>query len=163
MKSTLAKYSVCIPVVLAAVYSMSDLHKHIDTQFWATIVLRNLLVYACGWQLAGAAIAHLFFGDQIADYIGWTKDHPFQLEVGFADLGMGVLGILCGRFAGSFWLATIIIVTIFAWGCAVGHARHILHHKNFSPGNAGYFFYWDILLPMALIALGILHLNHSRP
>ncbi|MGD1018572.1 MAG: DUF6790 family protein [Verrucomicrobiia bacterium] len=161
MKSTLAKYSVCIPVVLAVVYSISDWHKHGDAQFWATIVLRNLLVYACGWQLVGGAIAHLFFGDQVAEYIGWSKGHPFQLEVGFADLGMGILGVLCGRFGGTFWLATILMVTIFGWGCAVGHARQMVNGRNFRPGNAGYFFYWDILLPVALIALGIVHLNHG--
>jgi hypothetical protein len=161
MKSKLARYSVCIPVVLAAVYSISDLVKHMDTQFWATIVLKNLLVYACGWQLLGGAIGHLFFGNRIAEYIGWTKDSPFQFEVGVADLGMGVLGIMCNRFGGPFWLATIVMVTIFGWGCAIGHVRQMVANKNFAPGNAGYFFYWVILLPLALIALGIIHLAHG--
>jgi len=161
MKSKPAKYSISIPLVLAVVYSVSHLLQNIDTQFWATIVLRNLLVYGCGLQLVGAAIGHLFFGDRIADYIGWTKDHPFQFEVGVADLGIGVLGIICARLGGSFWLATILMVTIFAWGCAIGYVRQMLKDKNFRAGNAGYFFYWDILLPVALIAIGIIHLMHS--
>ncbi|MGD0017374.1 MAG: DUF6790 family protein [Verrucomicrobiia bacterium] len=161
MKSKLAKYSICIPVVLAVVFSISDMIKHVDRQFWGTIILRNLLVYACGWQMIGGAVGHLFFGNRIAEYIGWPKDDPFQFEVGLAALGIGVLGLLCKSFGGAFWLAPIIMVTIFGWGCAIGHIRQMIKNKNFNPGNAGYFFYWDILLPVALIIFGLIHFMHG--
>lgn len=161
MKSMLAKYFICIPLVLTIVFSISDLTEYMDTQFWGTIVLRNILVYACGWQMIGFAVGHLLFGNRVAEYIGWTKDDPFQFEVGLADLGMGILGVMCSSFDGSFWLAPIVMVTIFGWGCAVGHIRHMVKNKNFKPGNAGYPFFWDVLLPIALIVFGFIHLRYT--
>lgn len=161
MKSPLIRYGILIPPALCIFFSVQDLLKNPPSRFWGTIVLENLLVYALGYQMLGFAIGHLFFGDKISAYIGWAKDDPFQFEVGLADLGMGALGLLCGWFDGSFWLATIVMVTVFAWGCAVGHIRHMIRERNFHPGNAGYPFWWDVFLPPALILLGLLHLNHG--
>jgi hypothetical protein len=106
-------------------------------------------------------VGHLLFGNRIAEYIGWAKDSPSQFEVGLADLGMGILGLLCSKFGGAFSLAPIVMVTVFGWGCAVVHIRQMIKNKNFSPGNAGYVFFWDALIPVALIAFGLIHLMHS--
>lgn len=163
MKGILARYSICIPLVLTIVFSISDLIKSMDTEFWGTIVLRNILVYALGWQMIGYAVGHIFFGNRIADYIGWSRNDPFQSEVGFADLGMGILGLMCATFEGTFWLASIVMVTVFALGCAFGHIQQMVRERNFNPGNAGYPFWWDVFLPVALIVFGTLHwMHHSK-
>ena len=55
------------------------------------------------------SVFHIFFGEKIAGFIGWAKEIPFQYEVGLADFGMGVLGIMCGYYTGSFWLVKIVM------------------------------------------------------
>ena len=92
-------------------------------------------------------VFHVFFGETAAAFIGWA-DSPFQLEVGFASLGMAVLGLLA--FNGSFdmRLAAIVGPACFLWGAAAGHVHQMITAHNFAPGNAGVIFYSDILVPI---------------
>ena len=76
--------------------------------------------------------------------------------VGLADLSYGIAGVMAPSFGRGFWLATIIVFSIFMLGAAVGHARSMLRDHNFAPGNAGYFFYYDIVAPILLIVLYVL-------
>src|SRR5205807_2837114 len=66
---------------------------------------------------------HLLKADDVARSIGWPPRSPFQWEVGVADLGWGVLGILCPTYGSDFWLATIIVSSIFLLGAAAGHVK----------------------------------------
>ena len=97
-----------------------------------------------------AFIMHAFFPDFTASSIGWSSS-PFQFEVAMADLAFGVLGILAFNASYGFRLATVIGSTCFLWGDAVGHVYQMLMHHNFSVGNAGSWFWIDILLPLVLI------------
>jgi hypothetical protein len=45
-------------------------------------------------------------------------------------------------FDRGFWLATIIVFSIFMLGAAVGHVRSMIAEHNFAPGNAGYIFWY---------------------
>ncbi|MCQ8904725.1 MAG: hypothetical protein NQU45_03285 [Methanothermobacter sp.] len=56
--------------------------------------------------------------DIIATYIEWPTGSPFQLEVAFANLSFGVLGLLSWKFRGEFWMATIIGFSVFYLGAA---------------------------------------------
>jgi hypothetical protein len=161
MKNYLTRYWAYIPLILTIIFIPLDLIKFSNTQFWGTIVLRDVLVYAFGWQMLGCGVGHLCFGNTVAEYIGWNKDDPFQFEVGLADLGMGVLGIMCSNFNGYFWLASIVMAAIFGFGCAIGHIKQIVKNKNFNPGNAGFVLWWDIFLPITLIVFGIIYLMHQ--
>jgi hypothetical protein len=53
----------------------------------------------------------------------------------------------------DFWLATIIVSSIFLLGAAVGHVRHMLVARNFAPGNAGAVFFNDVAIPVFAIVL----------
>jgi hypothetical protein len=65
---------------------------------------------------------HFFDGPHIAREIGYTNgDGGFQTEVGFADLAIGVLGILCAWFRDKFMLAAVVTVSICCLGDAYGH------------------------------------------
>jgi hypothetical protein len=66
---------------------------------------------------------------------------------------MGVLGVMCAWFTGTFWLATVVMGSIFMEGAAIGHIRDMVRNRNFSPGSAGFVFYWDLLFPVFLIVL----------
>lgn len=50
-----------------------------------------------------------FFGDAVAEHIGWEKGSPFQFEVGMAALAIAVLGLLAPYYGSEFQFATVIL------------------------------------------------------
>jgi hypothetical protein len=78
---------------------------------------------------------------------------PYQFEVGLTNLLLGALGLMSGWFDRDFWLATIVAFTIYMLGAVAGHVRSMIQERNFAPGNAGYIFWYDVLVPLMLIAL----------
>jgi hypothetical protein len=157
MKNIFMKCGVMIPTFLFIVASLRAVLLGSSTQPVVALILKSCLTYCCGWQLIGFAIGHLFFADRIAEFIGWPKGHPFQSELGFANLAMGTIGIACRWFNGQFWLAGVISVSIFAWGCALVHIKDMRLNKNHNPGNAGFVFWWGIFMPIVLIVLATIH------
>jgi len=118
-----------------------------------------LLYLLIGIGISGilAYIAHVFYAANTAAYIGWPAGSPFQYEVGVANLGLGILGILCIWARRNFWLATIIINGAFAWGIAYGHVAQMIKLLNYNPGNAGIVFWIDLLIPLITFVLFIIY------
>ena len=114
-------------------------------------ILAYFLFFNLGISGIYGFVMHVFYGEFIARFIGWTQS-PFQAEVGFANLAFGITGILAffGNF--GFRLATLIGFACFLWGAAAGHVYQMIAHHNFAPGNAGFIFWTDIFMP----ALGFL-------
>ena len=96
-------------------------------------------------------VGHVFFAESTAAHIGWQTS-PFQYEVGIADLVVGVLGVLAFRGNFGFRLATTLATTIWQWGDGVGHVRQMIVANNYAPGNAGSWFWGDVLIPIVMIA-----------
>jgi hypothetical protein len=117
-------------------------------------VLRWFLVIGVGvWGLVNF-VNHTVFADYTARSIGWPTGNPFQYEVALTSLALGVLGLLCYFIANrGFWTATVISLSVFYLGAAVGHIHEIVVHGNMEPGNAGFALYLDIALPLVLIGL----------
>jgi hypothetical protein len=107
-------------------------------------------------------VCHVFFGEMSARFIGWA-DSPFQFEVGTASLGFSVIGFLAAFRSFDLRLAAILSSGIFMLGAAVGHAYQMVTTHNFAPGNAGLFFYLDILIPLFGFALLWLQWRYGRP
>lgn len=97
-------------------------------------------------------LMHVVFADFTAKFIGWANS-PFQLEVGFASLGMGVAGLLAFRQKMAFRVATFIPPAFFLLGAAGGHIYQIFKTHNMASGNAGSILWTDILLPFVGFAL----------
>jgi hypothetical protein len=131
--------------------------KQIKTKkYIVEILLSYLLLF--GWGIGGinAFMGHVFFPERTAALIGWVSETTFQFEVGIANLSFGVLALLCIYIRMKhFWIATIIANSIFDWGAAVGHIRQMIIASNFNPGNAGIYFYYDIVYPLIIIGLFI--------
>lgn len=123
---------------------------------WSQNLLVISLTYLVGVQCFVTGSGHLFFPDPIASSIGLQKS-PFQWEVGLANISYGVLGVMSGSFGSAWWLAAIIAFSIFYLGAAVGHVREMVTEKNFLPGNAGFIFYYDVIVPIYLFALYIIY------
>ncbi|BCZ47376.1 hypothetical protein psyc5s11_34430 [Clostridium gelidum] len=97
-------------------------------------------------------LGHVFKSDMIADFIGWQKGSFFQKELGYAELGQGIAGLLCIWMGREFYLATIVIVSPLYLGATIVHIQEIIRSKNFKPGNA-FQVIPDLLIPVSLIVL----------
>lgn len=117
------------------------------------------LVIAVGIMGCVSFYMHYFRGDKIAKGIGWPIGSPFQKEVAFTGLAMGITGLMCIWFDNGFWIATIVFTTVFMWGAAYGHIVEMIKKKNFEPGNAGPVLYFDIFMPLALIILASIYFS----
>ena len=95
---------------------------------------------------------HVFKSDMIADFIGWQKGSFFQKELGYAELGQAIGGLLCIGMGREFYLATIAIVIPLYVGAAIVHIQEMIKSKNFKPGNA-FMVLPDLLMPLTLIVL----------
>jgi hypothetical protein len=73
---------------------------------------------------------------------------PFQIELGFASFGMGLIGIIATWRSLDMRLAAILGPACFLWGAAGVHINSMLAENNFEPGNAGVIFWSDILIPL---------------
>jgi hypothetical protein len=127
----------------------------------AEVLLLWLLVINVGVGGVFGFIGHTVFADRAAASIGWPAGNPFQAEVGIANLAFGVVGILCYWFRDQFWLATIIMSSVFQLGAAVGHIRQIIVANNWSPNNAGPALWADIAVPIILITLLVIARRHA--
>ncbi|RPH64409.1 MAG: hypothetical protein EHM78_26600 [Myxococcaceae bacterium] len=114
--------------------------------------LRLALLWLVGINGILLGAAHLIMPAPVARAIGWQTS-PFQWEVGLAGVSYGLLGVLSGLFERAFWLATIIAYSVFMLGAAVGHIRSMIRDRNFAPGNAGYMFWYDVVVPAGLTVL----------
>ncbi|MDR3596663.1 DUF6790 family protein [Clostridium sp.] len=97
-------------------------------------------------------LGHVLKSDMVAEYIGWEKGSPFQKELGYAELGYGILGILCIWMSKDFWLATIIAFSALFIGATIVHIKEMIKSKNFKPGNA-FMILPDLIIPISLIVL----------
>ncbi len=125
-------------------------------------LLKYFLIINFGLSPIFAFTGHVFVSDMVAESIGWATGSPFQIELGFASLGFGVLGILCIWFKGNFWIATVLGYSIFLLGAAYVHIEEIINENNMSEGNAGGVLILDVLIPLVAFVLLFLHFKRSK-
>src|SRR5215218_4956988 len=101
--------------------------------------IETFLLYLFGVGVAGSGIGgfsgHFFISDSVAESIGWPTGNPFQLEVGFANLAVGILGIVAMSRRDGFREATVIAVTVLGVGATVVHVMDVIETGNLAPGN----------------------------
>ena len=125
------------------------------------VLFKWFLFFSIGVSYIYNGIFHVFFGDLAASFIGWANS-PFQLEVGFASFGFGVVGLLAVWRSFDMRLAAILGPSIFLWGAAGGHIYQMITAHNFAPGNAGIIFWSDIILPVIGFAFLWLQYRQER-
>jgi hypothetical protein len=144
------KYVTYLPLIGFLVNLVITLVLGVDD--WKVTALEVGLFWLVGVSGILLGSGHLFTPAPVAKAIGWPTSR-FQWEVGLAGVGYGVAGVMAPAFDRGFWLATIIVFSIFMLGAAVGHVRSLIAEHNFAPGNAGYIFWYDILAPALLVVL----------
>ncbi len=127
--------------------------------------LEIILIYTiglAGWfTIISGFMGHILYADQVASSIGWPLNSGFQMELGFAAIGIGLIGFV-GFWIRSFWLPFIITKSAFMIGAGITHLIHIFQHNNFSSNNAGVILYWDFLLPLFIIVLYLLFRREKK-
>ena len=118
------------------------------------------LLFAIGINNLINFIFHVFFGDTSAKFIGW-ENSPFQAEVGFASLGVGIAGVVAFKASLPFRVATLIPPWCFSLGAAAGHIYQMIVAHNFAPGNVGLVLPIDILMP--IVGFVFLWLCYKHP
>ena len=115
-----------------------------------------------GWfTIMSGLFGHILYADQVATSIGWPLNSGFQMELGFASIGIGIVGFL-SFWNKSYWLPFIIMKFIFGWGAGYTHTLHMIQDNNFSPSNTGVILYWDFLFPAIMIVLYLLYKREQR-
>ncbi|MDD3985043.1 MAG: hypothetical protein PHY59_03935 [Methanobacterium sp.] len=150
-------FFLTIAVAFLYIFISKIKNKPLDTKKILEIFLLTFLVIAVGIGSIWAFIGHYFLSAQVAANIGWAFGSPFQQEVAFANLAIGMLGILCYWFRDNFWTATVISSSIFLLGDAYVHIMNMIHYANYAPGNSGSVLYMDIIGPIVLIILLIIY------
>ena len=112
------------------------------------------LALAIGAASVVGALFHVFDGPHIAEMIGFTRgDGGFQFENAMADLSIGVVGLLCIRIRGTFWLAVLLVTAVQYYGDAYGHVHQWIVNDNTKPDNVGIPLWLDVIVPTVGLAL----------
>ena len=146
--------------LLAALISLAKKPKPLQMSVVSEALLSYYLLFAIGINNLINFIFHVFVGDMAAKFIGW-ENSPFQAEVGFASLGVGIAGVIAFQASFPFRFATLIPPAAFSWGAAGGHIYQMIVAHNFSPGNVGLVLPSDIAIP--IIGFIFLWLSYKHP
>jgi hypothetical protein len=124
-----------LPVLLATVHVRLD--SGAKDRLWKVEVY---LIYLFMLGVAASGLSgffgHVFTADAVAESIDWPKGSPFQQEMGFANLALGVLGLVAAGRRDGFREATVIAVTVVGVGATVVHVIDILREGNLAAGNS---------------------------
>jgi 4-amino-4-deoxy-L-arabinose transferase-like glycosyltransferase len=123
-----------LPLIIAAVHVTLDKGTRSRERR-----LELFLLYLFGVGVAGSGISgffgHFYISDLVAESIGWPTGNPFQLEMAFANLTVGILGIVAMGRRDGFREATVVAVTVLGVGATVVHIMDMIQTGNLAPGN----------------------------
>jgi hypothetical protein len=143
-------YTPVVFVALALVFAAAGYRRGSGRTSLSAELTKWLLFFPIGLQGLWAFLGHVFFAQQSAAAIGWQTS-PFQYEVGIANLGIGIVGVLAAFREVGFQTATALIASTFLLGAGIGHIRQILIAGDFAPDNAGPILFTDIGVPVVLL------------
>lgn len=121
-------------------------------------VCHNLLFYQMTVTLTLSGLigflGHVFKSDSVAESVGWAKGSPFQKELGFAELGYALAGVMCIFYGRDFWLAAIVLASPLYLLAGINHIKEMIIEKNYASRNT-----WtiipDLLMPVSWVLLYI--------
>jgi hypothetical protein len=145
-------------IIAASIHIALSSRRRSSAASIAETYLLYLLFISVGLMGIFTAAGHVFRPVQTSASIGWAPS-PYEYEVGMADLAIGVLGILCLKFRGTFWLATVVANAVWLLGDAVGHIRDLVIHNNHASNNSGIFLVVEIIMPIVILVLTLYHLR----
>ena len=155
-------FSFLIIGLAAGVISLINKPKPLRVGVVAEAFFSYYLLFTIGINNLVNFVFHVFVGDTAAKFIGW-ENSPFQAEVGFASLGVGIAGVIAFKASLPFRFATLIPPAAFGWGAAAGHIYQMIVAHNFSPGNVGVVLPMGIVIPIVGFLFLWLSYKHPKP
>ena len=146
--------------LLAGLISLLNKPKPLRINTVGEALFSYYLLFAIGISNLVNFAFHVFVGDIAAKFIGWEQS-PFQAEVGFASLGIGIAGVIAFSASLPFRFATLIPPSVFSLGAAGGHIYQMIAAGNFSPGNVGLVLPSNFLIPV--VGFVFLWLSYKHP
>jgi len=149
--------------LIVAAFQILRIRGRRDGVVVSGILLNNFILFGIGCAQVFNFVMHSVFGDFAAQTIGWAPS-PFQLELAFSSLGVGVMAfMLYGRKSQLRAKAAIVIATvIFGFGAAGGHIYQELVNHDYAANNSGWLLVSDVLLNAVGLALLIWHAVGTR-
>jgi len=114
-------------------------------------MLRYFLPIGMGVPLIVAGVGHGWFGDTAARRLGWPAGSPFQRELGFWDLGAGIVAVTAAWASRPFVLAVVVLNAVFWPLAGIVHVRDMLAGNRASDNVATAAI--DFLAPVTLVAI----------
>ena len=148
--------SIIFVVIYVAAVMAALLHLRVTTSRpWTTkrvveVLLLYVLCLAWGFGEALLALGNIVTPEAIAATRGWAPGSPFNVMLGFAGLGLAVLGILSVWLRGSFWVAPAVGWSVFHFGEA---------YVNIRDGSLIAGLVWDIAVPLIVLSLLVAHIR----
>jgi hypothetical protein len=122
-----------------------------------------LLYFLCVSWGVGIGVAtvwgHIFHPDLIAASVGWEPGNPFQVELGFACVGLALLGVLSIWLRGVFWVAPTVGWSVFFLGAAYVHLREMVARGHLSFEHIHPVLVWDLVTPPIVLSLLVIHIR----
>ncbi len=122
-----------LPLLLAGIAIIVDKRAKTRERRLETLTI-FMFAFGAASGVAGA-LGHFFASDAVAEAIGWPAGSPFQLEMGFANLAMGVLAAIAVNRKDGFREATVIGSAVLSVGAFVVHVIDLVQHGNLAAGN----------------------------
>ena len=116
------------------------------------LLLKYALFFNVGCLFMTGFMGQLLYGPEIAACLGWGWS-PFQYELAFSELCLGILGLISPIFHREFWLATIIGSIVWLIGGSGVHLYYLIVKGNMEVLNGGFVIGWNIFISLWLIGL----------
>lgn len=98
------------------------------------ILLLGQFVITFGLVALVGMLTNVFFADNTAKQQGWPGG-PFQIKYGFAQLCLGVMGVMTIWFQGTFWAATLVNMYIYGLSGFWTHTQEMIKNKKPDASN----------------------------
>ncbi len=98
-------FTLLVIGLVAALISLLTKPKPLRINTVAEALFSYYMLFTIGLGNLVNFVFHVFFGDTAAKFIGWEQS-PFQAEVGFASLGIGIAGVIAYEASLPFRFAT---------------------------------------------------------
>lgn len=100
----------------------------------APVVVEQLffwfIFFSIGVAYCYNGVVHIIGHEMAAALIGWA-DSPFQIELGFASLGIGLVGLIAPWKSIHMRFAVIVPAACFLWGAAGVHIHSMNYRGQF--------------------------------
>jgi len=114
-----------------------------------------------GCLFIAGCMGQVLYGHEIAAVLGWGWS-PFQYELAFSELALGILGLISPIFHRDFWLATIIASVTWLIGGSVVHLYYLFGQKNEAILNVSFVVGWNIVIALWLVVLYLISIACRR-